>query len=101
MRLNASSLFYFFWLNGSQYESRTKIKEKGIVLANTVGAGGGHSEYSDNIRYKVPFIKEAYNEKETQVKLRLPDLKIVITGTQFGYKRPDGVLVVPIGALKE
>ena len=44
-------------------------------------------------------IKE-YNEKETQCKLRLPDLKIVITGTQYGYKRDDGVLVVPIGCLK-
>lgn len=42
-----------------------------------------------------------YNEKEKQVKLRLPDLKIVITGTQYGYKRPDGVLVVPIGCLKD
>ena len=41
------------------------------------------------------------NEKEKQVKLRLPDLKIVITGTQYGYKRPDGVLVVPIGCLKD
>lgn len=41
-----------------------------------------------------------YNEKEKQCKLRLPDLKIVITGTQYGYKREDGVLVVPIGCLK-
>ncbi|MDD4474395.1 MAG: DUF4143 domain-containing protein [Eubacteriales bacterium] len=41
-----------------------------------------------------------YNKKEKQVKLRLPDLKIVITGTQYGYKRPDGVLVIPIGCLK-
>ena len=45
-------------------------------------------------------IKE-YNEKEKQCKLRLPDLKIVITGTQYGYKREDGVLVVPIGCLKK
>ena len=44
-------------------------------------------------------IKE-YNKKETQCKLRLPDLKIVITGTQYGYKREDGVLVIPIGCLK-
>ncbi len=42
-----------------------------------------------------------YNLKETQAKLRLPDLKVVITGTQYGYKRPDGVLVVPIGCLKD
>ncbi|MBR2957836.1 MAG: ATP-binding protein [Clostridia bacterium] len=40
-----------------------------------------------------------YNKKETQCKLRAPDLKIVITGTQYGYKRNDGVLVVPIGCL--
>ena len=42
-----------------------------------------------------------HNEKEKQVKLRLPVLKIVITGTQYGYKRPDGVIVVPIGCLKD
>ncbi|MBR0164002.1 MAG: hypothetical protein IJQ12_04940 [Lachnospiraceae bacterium] len=45
-------------------------------------------------------VKE-YNEKEKQVPLRLPDLKIVITGTQYGYKREDGVFVIPIGCLKD
>ena len=43
----------------------------------------------------------AYNEKETQAKLRAPDLKIVITGTQYGYQRPDGVFVIPIGSLRD
>lgn len=42
-----------------------------------------------------------YNEKETQCPLRLPDLKIVITGAQYGYRRPDGVFVIPIGCLKD
>ncbi len=41
-----------------------------------------------------------HNETEKQVPIRLPDLKIVITGTQYGYKRPDGVYVVAIGCLK-
>ena len=45
-------------------------------------------------------IKEK-NKTETQNKLRLPDLKIVITGTEYGYKRDDGVYVVPIGCLKD
>ena len=45
-------------------------------------------------------IKE-YNEKEKQVPLRLPDLKIVITAIEYGYKRDDGVLVIPIGCLKD
>ena len=42
-----------------------------------------------------------YNKSETQTPLRLPDLKLVITGTQYGYRRPDGVMVIPIGCLKD
>lgn len=42
-----------------------------------------------------------HNKTEKQVPLRLPDLKIVITGTKYGYKREDGVLVIPIGCLKD
>lgn len=42
-----------------------------------------------------------HNENEKQCPLRLPDLKIIITGTQYGYKREDGVLVIPIGCLKD
>ncbi|MBR0419534.1 MAG: ATP-binding protein [Erysipelotrichaceae bacterium] len=45
-------------------------------------------------------IKE-HNKEEKQVPLRLPDLKIVITGTQYGYEREDGVYVVPLGCLKD
>ena len=41
-----------------------------------------------------------YNKKEKQVPLRLPDLKLVITATEYGYKRKDGVYVIPIGCLK-
>lgn len=44
-------------------------------------------------------IKE-YNAKEKQVPLELPTLKLIITGTDFGYKRKDGILVIPIGCLK-
>ena len=32
--------------------------------------------------------------------LRKPDLKIIITGTKYGYKRNDNVFVIPIGCLK-
>ena len=41
-----------------------------------------------------------HNEEEKQVPLRLPDLKMVITGTEYGYRREDGVLVIPIGCLQ-
>lgn len=50
---------------------------------------------------KIERLIEEYNEKEKQVPIRLPDLKIVITGTDYGYRRDDGVLVIPIGCLKD
>ena len=41
-----------------------------------------------------------HNKKEKQVPLRLPDLKLIITATEYGYMREDGVYVIPIGCLK-
>ena len=50
---------------------------------------------------KIERLIKEYNENETQVPLRLPDLKIIITGTQYGYRREDGVFVIPIGCLRD
>ena len=41
------------------------------------------------------------NEDEKQMPLELPSLKIVITGTEYGYRRDDGVLVIPIACLRD
>ena len=41
------------------------------------------------------------DKTEKQCPIRMPDLKIVLTGTKYGYKRPDGVYVIPIGCLKD
>ena len=40
-------------------------------------------------------------DSKTKIKLRLPDLKIIITGEKYGYKRDDGIYVIPIGCLKD
>lgn len=42
-----------------------------------------------------------YNAKEGQIKLREPDLLIVITGGKIAYTRPDGVKVIPLACLKD
>lgn len=42
-----------------------------------------------------------HNKNEKGIQLKLPDLKIVITGTEYGYKREDGVYVIPLGCLKD
>ncbi len=44
-------------------------------------------------------VKE-FNNRYPNNKMRLPDLKIVITGAKFSSKREDGVYVIPIGCLK-
>ncbi len=61
--------------------------------ANEVDAGAKHL-------LEIERLVKAYNETEKQCPMRLPDLKIIITGTQYGYMREDGVMVIPIGCLK-
>ncbi|MGM9735250.1 MAG: ATP-binding protein [Candidatus Cryptobacteroides sp.] len=41
-----------------------------------------------------------HNKHESQVPIREPDLKIVLTGGQYAYTRSDGVYVIPLACLK-
>lgn len=50
---------------------------------------------------KIENLIKQHNEKERQCPIRLPNLKIVITGSKYGYRRKDGVFVIPIGCLKD
>lgn len=62
--------------------------------SHEIDSGAKHLNEIENLIRK-------HNEKEKQCPIRLPDLKLIITGSQYGYKRDDGVLVVPIGCLKD
>ncbi len=63
----------------------------------------GSKDVDDGAKHlnEIERLVSEYNKKEKQAKLRLPDLKIIITCTQYAYKREDGVCVVPIGCLKD
>lgn len=63
----------------------------------------GSHEIDDGAKHlnQIEKLVKEYNEKEKQCPMRLPDLKLIITGTQYGYKRDDGVFVIPIGCLKD
>lgn len=41
------------------------------------------------------------NKAEQQIKLREPDLLIVLTGGELAYTREDGVKIIPIGCLRD
>ncbi|MCQ2795815.1 MAG: DUF4143 domain-containing protein [Bacilli bacterium] len=63
----------------------------------------GDDEIDEGIRHlnKVEQLIKTYNKKETKKKLDLPTLKMVVTGSKYGYKTKDNVFVIPIGCLKD
>ena len=63
----------------------------------------GQSQVDEGAKHLIEIEKliEEHNKKEKQNRLRTPDLKIVITATEYGYIRDDGVYVIPITCLKD
>ena len=63
----------------------------------------GQSEVDEGAKHlcKIESLIKEHNKTETQTPLRLPDLKMVITGSQYGYRREDGVFVIPLGCLRD
>ena len=63
----------------------------------------GSSEIDEGAKHlcKIEELIKERNKEEKQVPIRLPDLKLVITGTKYGYRREDGVFVIPAGCLKD
>ena len=66
-----------------------------------VKLGSNEIEYGASHLNDIEKLILEYNTKEVQAPLRLPDLKIILTGTPYGYKRDDGVFVIPIGCLRD
>ena len=61
--------------------------------SNEIEEGASHlKELADLIR--------KHNKEEKQVPLREPDLLMVLTGGEYAYTRPDGVMVIPLACLK-
>ena len=62
----------------------------------------GTHEIEDGARHlnKIEELIKEHNKEEKQCPIRLPDSKIIITGAKYGYKRDDGVFVIPIGCIK-
>lgn len=63
--------------------------------------GSDEIEKGANHLLEIKKLVNEYNEKEKQVRLREPDLLMVITAGSMAYTRPDGVHVVPLACLKD
>lgn len=63
--------------------------------------GSGEIELGAKHLLKLKSLIIEHNKDEKQVPIREPDLLIILTGGQYGYRRQDGVYVIPIGCLKD
>ena len=63
----------------------------------------GSKEIEDGATHLVRLHKliVEHNKTEEQMPIREPDLKIVLTGGQYGYTRNDGVHVIPLACLRD
>lgn len=69
-----------------------------ISSVKTIKLGSNEIDYGAKYLMKLGnLVRE--NATETQVPLALPTLKIVLTGTEYGYRRDDEVFVIPLGYL--
>jgi predicted AAA+ superfamily ATPase len=50
---------------------------------------------------KIKELVNEFNKTNPQIKLRLPDLLMVVTGGVMAYSRPDGVKVIPLACLRD
>jgi hypothetical protein len=50
---------------------------------------------------QIKSLVQDYNKREKQIRLREPDLLIVITGGPMAYARPDGVKIIPLACLRD
>ena len=91
---------YYHDRYGLEADAVLRLKDGRFALIEIKLGQSGVDEGAKHLN-EIEFLINEHNKTETQNKLRLPDLKIVITGTQYGYKREDGVYVVPIGCLKD
>ena len=92
----------------SYYHDRYNLEADGVLHLDDgryalIECKLGQSEVEEGASHlcEIEKLVSKYNETEKQCPLRLPDLKIVITGTKYGYIRDDGVYVIPIGCLKD
>lgn len=63
--------------------------------------GSSQIDEGANHLNEIESLIKQHNEKEAQCPIRLPNLKIIISGVKYGYRREDGVFVIPIGCLKD
>ena len=75
--------------------------EDGRYALIEIKLGTNEIEKAANNLCEIERLIDENNKNTHKLFINKPSLKIVLTGSQFGYKRQDGVYVIPIGCLKD
>lgn len=92
-------LSYYHDRYGLEADGALHLSDGRYALIEAKLGQSGIEEGAEHLNTIESLIREK-NESDKGVRLRLPDLKMVITGMDYGYIRDDGVMVVPIGCLR-
>lgn len=97
---NDGKVSYYNDRYGLEADCILHLRDGRYALVEIKLGDNGVEEGAKHLKELETLIVEA-NNKSSQIKMNLPTLKIVITGSKYGYVRNDGVFVIPIGCLKD
>ena len=92
------SLSYYRDRYGLESDSVLHLKDGRYALIEFKLGEYGVDEGAKHL-LKIQSLIEDHNNENNSPRLDTPSALIVMTGTKYGYRRPDGVYVIPAGCL--
>ncbi len=92
------SLSYYRDRYGLESDSVLHLKDGRYALIEFKLGEYGVDEGAKHL-LKIQSLIEDHNNENNSPRLDTPSALIVMTGTKYGYRRPDGVYVIPVGCL--
>jgi hypothetical protein len=93
-------LSYYHDRNGLEADAVLHLDDGRFALIECK-LGSREIEEGANHLLEIKRLISEKNKAEKQIRLREPDLLMVLTGGDMAYTREDGVKVVPIGCLRD
>lgn len=94
------TLSYYHDRYGLECDAALHLEDGRYALIECKLGANGFEEGAKNLLKMEELIKQR-NIDEPATPMPLPTLKIILTGEKYGYKREDGIYIIPIGCLRD
>ena len=94
------SVSYYYDRYGLEADAVLHLEDGRYALIEMKLGSNGMDEGAKHL-CKIESLIRDFNARNKQTPIKPPSLKIVLTGTEYGYAKEDGVLVIPIGYLRD